>query len=89
MIGPPFSRRSADGRLPGRCRAWLVFLPLLVFLLALAPGRALAGIPISAVALEQAGDRTRIVLESKAEIRFSLFIFRSPNRVVLELEGVA
>ncbi|MCJ7603740.1 MAG: hypothetical protein MUO63_19850 [Desulfobulbaceae bacterium] len=57
--------------------------------MALAPGRALAGIPLSAASLERAEDRTRIVLESKAEFRFSLFILRDPERVVLELEGVA
>ncbi|UUZ68920.1 hypothetical protein LP416_03505 [Polaromonas sp. P2-4] len=92
MIGHPLFRRSADGLLParvGRCRAWLVFLSLLfVLLLVLAPGRALAGIPISAVSLEQAGNRTRIVFESKTEVRFSLFILRYPERLVLELEGV-
>lgn len=56
--------------------------------LALAPCMAVAGIPISAASLERAQDHTRIVIESKAEIRFSLFILRNPERVVLELEGV-
>ncbi len=65
-----------------RCRAWLVLL------LVLAPGWALASISISAASLERAADRTRIVIESKTEVRFSLFILRYPEWVVLELEGV-
>lgn len=65
-----------------RCWAWLVLL------LVLAPGKALAGSPISTASLERTADRTRIVLESKTELRFSLFILQNPERVVLELEGV-
>lgn len=53
-----------------------------------APGWALASISISATSLERAADRTRIVLESKTELRFSLSILRNPERVVLELEEV-
>lgn len=71
-----------------RGRAWLLPLPLLIFLLVLAPRMALAGSPLSAASLERAADRTRIVLESKTELRFSLFILRNPERVVLELEDV-
>ncbi|MBK5205695.1 MAG: AMIN domain-containing protein [Polaromonas sp.] len=86
MIGPLLSRRPAHEILTERvhrCSAWAVLL------LVLAPGWALAGIPISAASLERAEGRTRIVIESKAEIRFSLFIWQNPERVVLELEGVA
>lgn len=86
MIAPPFRRRAANGRRPAR--VWLAG-PLLAMGLLLAPGRSLAGMPISAVTLEQGGQRTRIVIESSAEVRFSLFILRYPERVVLELEGVA
>lgn len=57
-------------------------------LLVLAPGLALADIPISAASLERAEGRTRIVIESKTEIRFSLFVWQNPERVVLELEEV-
>lgn len=93
MMDQPLCRRFADRVLPGwfwHCRAWLAFLSLLlVFLLALAPGRALAAIPVSAVSLEQIEGRTRIVIESKAELRFSLLVLRYPERLVLELEGVA
>lgn len=49
---------------------------------------AFAGNPISAASLEISEDRTSIVLESKAEFRFSLIILRNPERVMLELEGV-
>lgn len=52
------------------------------------PGMSLAAIPISAASLERVDNRTRLVLESKTEVRFSLFIFRYPKRVILELEGV-
>lgn len=85
----PLSRRLAHGVMPERgprCRAWPVLLLLL--LPVLAPGIALAGAPISAASLERAADRTRIVLESKTEFRFTLFILQNPGRVVLELEGV-
>ncbi len=85
MIRRPLSRRSAHKVVPERvqcCRAWPVLLLLL------APGMALAGISISAASLKRAEDRTRIVLESQAELRFSLFVFRYPDRVVLELEDV-
>lgn len=90
MIADPFGRHAAESLLPGagsRCRIRLVALSLLVVLLA--PVSALASVPISAVTLEQAGNRTRIVIESRSEVRFSLFILRYPERVVLELEGVA
>ncbi|MDP2258027.1 MAG: hypothetical protein Q8K05_18550 [Polaromonas sp.] len=85
MIAPFLSRRPAHEVLAervDRCRAWGGLL------LVLAPGWALADIPISAASLERAEGRTRIVIESKAEIRFSLFIWQNPERVVLELEGV-
>lgn len=55
----------------------------------LAPRWALAGISLSAASLERAVDRTRIVLESKTELHFSLFVLRNPERLVLELEGMA
>lgn len=88
MIARPLSRRLAHGAMPERvprCRDW----PGLLVLLVLAPGIALAGTLINVASLERAADRTRIVIESKAEIRFSLFILQNPERVVLELEGVA
>ena len=89
MICHPLSRRPAHGVMPERgprCGAWLVLV--LILPLVLAPGRALAGIQISTASLERTADRTRIVLESKTELHFSLFILRYPERVVLELEGV-
>ena len=53
------------------------------------PGVALAGTPISAASLETANGKTRIVLESTAALSFSLFVLRHPERVLLELQGVA
>jgi hypothetical protein len=82
MIFYPPSRRP--GPVPGR-----VLLCGAVVLLVLAPGVAIAGIPIGAASLKWTEGRTRIVIDSKAEIRFSLYILRYPERVVLELEGVS
>ena len=64
------------------------FRSLACLSMALVPGMALADISISAASLESNDSRTRIVLESRAELRFSLAILRSPARLVLELEGV-
>lgn len=47
-----------------------------------------AATPISSAALDRAGDRTTLVIESPAQLRFTLRILRFPNRVVLELEDV-
>lgn len=80
LLRSPASRRAPE-RVP-RCWVWLIFV------LSLAPTLALADIPVSAASVERAADRTRIVIESRAQIRFSLFILRNPERVVLELEGV-
>jgi hypothetical protein len=86
MICQRLYRSCAHGvrtELAERCRGWLIFG------LAFAPCLALADIPISAASLQRTEDLTRIVIESKAEIRFSLFILRNPEpRVMLELEDV-
>ncbi|MDI1267666.1 MAG: carboxypeptidase-like regulatory domain-containing protein [Polaromonas sp.] len=66
------------------CRSWL----LLPVALVLVPGMALASVSISTASLERGDARTRIVLESRTELRFSLYILRHPGRVVLELEDV-
>lgn len=55
----------------------------------LAPGIGLAAVPITAASLLEAAGRTRIVVASKAPLRFSLFVLHNPNRLVLELEDVA
>ncbi|HQR97110.1 MULTISPECIES: carboxypeptidase-like regulatory domain-containing protein [unclassified Polaromonas] len=62
---------------------------LLPVALVLAPGMAFASILVSAASVERGDARTRIVLESRTELRFSLYILRHPGRVVLELEEVA
>lgn len=66
------------------CRIWL----LLPVALVLAPGMALASMSVSTASVERGDARTRIVLESRTELRFSLYILRHPGRVVLELEDV-
>lgn len=85
MITPLLSSRPAHAVLPEKAHHCSVWGGLL---LVLAPGLALADIPISAASLERAEGRTRIVIESKTEIRFSLFVWQNPERVVLELEEV-
>lgn len=92
MVGHFLSFHPVYGAVPERVHrgaAGPAFLLLILLFLVLAPGLALAGIMISAASLENTEDRTRIVLESKTELRFSLSILRNPERVVLELEGVA
>ncbi|MDP1885805.1 MAG: hypothetical protein Q8L17_05020 [Polaromonas sp.] len=49
---------------------------------------ALASMSVSTASVERGDARTRIVLESRTELRFSLYILRHPGRVVLELEDV-
>ncbi len=80
MGGHAFLHQLA-GALPG-CKRWVLVA------LTLVPGLAFAGVPLSAASLEKSADRTRIVLESRTELRFSLSILRHPGRLVLELEGV-
>lgn len=59
----------------------------LAALLATVP--AWADTPIRFAAVEQLDAATRIVLESPDEFRFTLFILRYPNRLVLEIEQVS
>lgn len=59
----------------------------LVMLLLSAPASAGAGIALKAVSVDVSAARTRIVFESGAALRFSLFFLRNPDRVILELEG--
>ncbi|WP_181373164.1 AMIN domain-containing protein [Massilia glaciei] len=42
---------------------------------------------ISAVSLSTAPDRTSVALESDLKIRYTVFILRNPDRVVLELDN--
>lgn len=60
----------------------------LFWLLALTTGTALAATQLSAVRVALEQDHTRIVLESNTKIRFSLLALSTPERVVLDLEGV-
>lgn len=85
MRGHALFRRLAGGVSMRSCRIRL----LLPVALVLAPGMAFASILVSAASVERGDARTRIVLESRTELRFSLYILRHPGRVVLELEEVA
>jgi hypothetical protein len=62
---------------------------LLLLMLSMAPGPGQAAGPVSAASLDATGGTTRIIFESKTPLRFSLFVLRYPNRVVLELEEVS
>lgn len=75
-----------DGLRRTRRPSWLRRCWALV-LLTLASGAAQAVIQISAASLERTGDLTRIVIESEAEIRFSLYAMSQTKQLVLELEG--
>jgi len=55
----------------------------------LAPAPSLAATPITAASLTRGEQHTRVIVESRAPLRFSLLILRYPNRVVLELDDVA
>ncbi len=52
------------------------------------PCTTLAETQVSAVRVARAQDHTRIVLESKTPIRFSLVSLRNPDRLILDLEGI-
>lgn len=58
-------------------------------LVALAPCTTLAATELSAASVALAPDHTRIVLEASSPIRFSLLSLRNPERLVLDLEGMA
>jgi hypothetical protein len=60
--------------------------PWLLLALLIASPMALAG-KISGVALHTDADRTSVVFDSEKKIRFTVFILRNPDRVVLELEN--
>ncbi|MBS0336343.1 MAG: N-acetylmuramoyl-L-alanine amidase [Proteobacteria bacterium] len=61
-------------------------LGLLAALLAAAP--AFAADQIVATRIWPAADYTRVTLESKNELRYSLFAVENPDRLVLDLEGI-
>jgi hypothetical protein len=85
MRGHIFFRGLASGvAMRPRRTTVLLSVVLLVWL----PGMGIAATTISAASVERDSARTRLVLESRSELRFSLYILRHPGRVVLELEGV-
>jgi len=56
--------------------------------LAAIPGTALADEPVIAARVWPARDYSRVALESKHEIKYSVFLVEDPRRLVLDLEGV-
>jgi len=71
--------------------AWALLLTLTLALPAIVPaGPALASdIQVSATRVWPAPDYTRVTIESAQPIRHSLFTLDNPQRLVLDLEGVA
>lgn len=61
------------------CRGWVLAAALVAL-------PAWGDTPIGSATLEQLHDRTRLLLESPEEFRFTLFILRYPNRLLLEVE---
>lgn len=61
---------------------------MLLLALLLAPGAGMAATALQSASVTRAQDRTRIEIESSAQLRFSLLILRYPNRIVLELHDV-
>jgi N-acetylmuramoyl-L-alanine amidase len=56
--------------------------------LATVPGAALAEEQVIAARVWPASDYSRVALESKHEIKYSVFLVEDPGRLVLDLEGV-
>jgi N-acetylmuramoyl-L-alanine amidase len=70
--------------------AWLGFAVLIALLLAtLHPGFALSGTEIASTRMWPSKEYTRVTIESASHIRYSVFSVPSPDRIVLDLEGVA
>jgi N-acetylmuramoyl-L-alanine amidase len=63
---------------------WLVGVVLFGFL----PAHSKAGVAISDVRVWPAPEYTRITIESNQPIEYTVFIAKSPERLVLDLEGV-
>ncbi len=78
------ARRGAHGSLAsGRRLAALCLGALALFLSA-----ALAEAQVLSTRIWPAKDYTRVTLESKTEIKFSVFSVKNPERLVVDLEGV-
>ncbi len=70
--------------------AWLGFAVLIALLLvALYPSFALSSTEIASTRMWPAKEYTRVTIESAARIRYSVFSVPAPDRIVLDLEGVA
>ena len=70
--------------------AWLGFAVLIALLLAaLYPSFALSNTEIASTRMWPSREYTRVTIESAAHIRYSVFSVPSPERIVLDLEGVA
>jgi N-acetylmuramoyl-L-alanine amidase len=70
--------------------AWLGFAVLIALLLAaLYPSFALSNTEIASTRMWPSKEYTRVTIESASHIRYSVFSVPSPERIVLDLEGVA
>jgi len=68
---------------------WFAFAVLVALLLvALYPSLALSNTQVASTRLWPAKEYTRVTIESGSAIRYSVFAVPSPQRIVLDLEGV-
>lgn len=67
---------------------WHLLLMLVMILLAL-PGRVGAAQGVSVAGLARDSQGTRLLLEFPAQGKYRVFILEAPNRIVVDLEGVA
>lgn len=81
VLLPRCARGPRAVRAP-RCRGWLRLA------LVLTPCLALADTSVTAARLERTKDLTRVVIESRAELRFSLSHLRDSGQLALELDDV-
>jgi N-acetylmuramoyl-L-alanine amidase len=77
-------RDAASALAPGRALARRILAALA---LALCAGGALAQAQIASSRIWPAQDYTRVTLESNAELRYTLFGVKNPDRLVLDIEG--
>ena len=81
--------KSTPSQTSGAAMPWVSFAVLIAMLLvALYPTFALSNTQIASTRLWPAAEYTRITIESGSVIRYNVFTVASPQRIVLDLEGI-
>lgn len=82
----PSRARATDN---GSASPWVSFAVLIVMLLAaLYPTLALSNTQVASTRLWPAKEYTRVTIEAASSIKYNVFMVPSPQRIVLDLEGV-